>query len=89
MYFYNFFSINGPLMQWLTRRKVHLERAQLGITVSRISEYRVLVDMIRLPDRVFESAAQEMRVMEHDAIPHHPGLYLSENQVLRAISGEA
>ncbi|MFS7951345.1 putative transcription factor C2H2 family [Helianthus anomalus] len=66
--------------KWLTRRKVHLERAQLGITVSRISEYRVLVDMIRLPDRVFESAAQEMRVMEHDTIPHHPGLYLSENQ---------
>ncbi|KAI3802501.1 hypothetical protein L1987_30634 [Smallanthus sonchifolius] len=66
--------------KWLTRRKVHLERAQLGITVSRISEYGVLVDMIRLPDQVFESAAQEMRVMEHDAIPHHPGLYLSENQ---------
>ncbi|KAI7731223.1 hypothetical protein M8C21_021572 [Ambrosia artemisiifolia] len=65
---------------WLTRRKVHLERAQLGITVSRISEYRVLVDLIRLPDRVFESAAQEMRVMEHDTIPHHPGIYLSENQ---------
>ncbi|KAL8232239.1 hypothetical protein R6Q57_002017 [Mikania cordata] len=66
--------------KWLTRRKVHMERAQLGINMSRISEYGVLVDMIRLPDRIFESAGQEMRVMEHDAIPHHPGLYLSENQ---------
>lgn len=28
-------------MQWLTRRKVHLERAELGITMSRISEYGV------------------------------------------------
>lgn len=37
--------------------------------------------MIRLPDWVFESAAQEMRVMEQDATPHHQGLYLSENQV--------
>ncbi|XP_076913362.1 E3 ubiquitin-protein ligase SIS3-like [Bidens hawaiensis] len=66
--------------KWLARRKVHLERAQLGITVSRISEYRVLVDMIRLPDRVFENAAEEMRAMEHDTATHHPGLYLSENQ---------
>ncbi|XP_071733338.1 E3 ubiquitin-protein ligase SIS3-like [Rutidosis leptorrhynchoides] len=64
--------------KWLRRRKAHLERA--GIPVSGISEYGVLVDMIRLPDWVFESAAQEMRMMEHGANPHHPGLYLSENQ---------
>ncbi|GJZ05926.1 E3 ubiquitin protein ligase SIS3-like protein [Tanacetum coccineum] len=66
--------------KWLRRRKAHMERAQLGIPRSRISEYEVLVDMIRLPDWVFENAAQEMRNMEHDATPHHPGLYLSENQ---------
>nr|XP_043635644.1 E3 ubiquitin-protein ligase SIS3-like isoform X1 [Erigeron canadensis] len=66
--------------KWLRRRKAHRERAELGIPMSRISEYGVLVDMIRLPDWVFESAAQEMRAMEHDATPHHPGLYLSENQ---------
>nr|KAJ0206154.1 hypothetical protein LSAT_V11C500252590 [Lactuca sativa] len=38
---------------------------------------RVLVDMIRLPDWVFESVDQEMRVIEQDATPHHPGIYLS------------
>ncbi|PWA67561.1 zinc finger, RING/FYVE/PHD-type [Artemisia annua] len=66
--------------KWLRRRKAHIERAQHGIPMSGISEYGVLVDMIRLPDWVFESAAQEMRIMEHDATPHHQGLYLSENQ---------
>nr|GEW91294.1 E3 ubiquitin-protein ligase SIS3-like [Tanacetum cinerariifolium] len=66
--------------KWLQRRKAHMERAQLGIPRSRISEYGVLVDMIRLPDWVFENAAQEMRNMEHDATALHPGLYLSENQ---------
>nr|KAJ0218492.1 hypothetical protein LSAT_V11C300131490 [Lactuca sativa] len=39
---------------------------------------RVLVDMIRLPDWVFESVDQEMRVMEQDAISHHPRIYLSD-----------
>lgn len=42
---------------------------------------QVLVDMIRLPDRVFENVVQEIRAMEQDAVGHHPGLYLSENQV--------
>nr|KAJ0190009.1 hypothetical protein LSAT_V11C800426840 [Lactuca sativa] len=42
------------------------------------SGMRVLVDMIRLPDWVFESVDQEMRVMEQDATPHHPGIYLSD-----------
>ncbi|KAI3737308.1 hypothetical protein L2E82_27305 [Cichorium intybus] len=70
------YSIN----KWLIRRKAHMERAQQGIPISGISEYGVLVDMIRLPDWVFESAAQEMRIMEQDATPHHPGLYLSEAQ---------
>ncbi|CAI9267209.1 unnamed protein product [Lactuca saligna] len=70
------YSVN----KWLTRRKAHLERAQQGIPISGISEYGVLVDMIRLPDWVFESAAQEMRVMEQDATPHHPGIYLSDAQ---------
>ncbi|KAL4559707.1 hypothetical protein LXL04_031851 [Taraxacum kok-saghyz] len=70
------YSVN----KWLRRRKAHFERAQQGIPISGISEYGVLVDMIRLPDWVFESAAQEMRVMENDATPHHPGLYLSDAQ---------
>ncbi|KVH98203.1 Zinc finger, RING/FYVE/PHD-type [Cynara cardunculus var. scolymus] len=71
--------------KWLTRRKAHLQRAQQGIPISGISEYgvtsTVLVDMIRLPDWVFETAAQEMRAMEQDTTPHHPGLYLSSAQV--------
>ncbi|KAI3684527.1 hypothetical protein L6452_33751 [Arctium lappa] len=66
--------------KWLTRRKAHLQRAQQGIPISGISEYGVLVDMIRLPDWVFETAAQEMRAMEQDTTPHHPGLYLSSAQ---------
>ncbi|CAH1419191.1 unnamed protein product [Lactuca virosa] len=70
------YSVN----KWLTRRKAHLERAQQGIPISGVSEYGVLVDMIRLPDWVFESAAQEMTVMEQDATPHHPGIYLSDAQ---------
>ncbi|XP_023761809.1 uncharacterized protein LOC111910240 isoform X1 [Lactuca sativa] len=44
------------------------------------SRMRVLVDMILLPDWVFESAAQELRVMEQDATPHHPRIYLSDAQ---------
>ncbi|KAJ0755101.1 putative transcription factor C2H2 family [Helianthus annuus] len=61
---------------WLRRRQAHSLRAQQGIP---ISEYGVLVDMIRVPDWAFENAAgQEMRGMGHDAHSYHPGLYLTE-----------
>lgn len=65
------------MKKWLTRRKAHSLRAQ-GIP---ISESRVLVDMVRVPDWAFETAAgQEMRGMAQDAASYHPGLYLSEPQ---------
>ncbi|KAF5206915.1 E3 ubiquitin-protein ligase sis3 [Thalictrum thalictroides] len=63
--------------KWLTRREAHLQRAQQGIPVS---EYGVLVDMVRVPDWAFEAAGQEMRVMGQDAAVYHPGLYLTTAQ---------
>lgn len=62
--------------KWLTRRQAHLHRAQQGIP---ISEYGVLVDMIRVPDWTFEAAGQEMRGMGQDTA-YHPGLYLTTTQ---------
>ncbi|CAH1423337.1 unnamed protein product [Lactuca virosa] len=63
---------------WLRRRQAHSLRAQQGIP---LSEYGVLVDMIRVPDWAFETAAgQEMRGMGQDAASYHPGLYLTEPQ---------
>ncbi|KAH7685942.1 E3 ubiquitin-protein ligase SIS3 protein [Dioscorea alata] len=62
--------------KWLTRRQAHLQRAQQGIP---ISEYGVLVDMIRVPDWAFEAAGQEMRVMGQETT-YHPGLYLTATQ---------
>ncbi|KAF3645464.1 E3 ubiquitin-protein ligase SIS3 [Capsicum annuum] len=62
---------------WLARRQAHLLRAQQGIP---ISEFGVLVDMIRVPDWAFEAAGQEMRGMGQDATSYHPGLYLSHAQ---------
>ncbi|KAJ6800028.1 putative E3 ubiquitin-protein ligase SIS3 [Iris pallida] len=62
--------------KWLTRRQAHLQRAQHGIPVS---EYGVLVDMIRVPDWAFEAAGQEMRGLSQDTA-YHPGLYLSTTQ---------
>ncbi|KAL4584942.1 hypothetical protein LXL04_009555 [Taraxacum kok-saghyz] len=63
---------------WLRRRQAHALRAQQGIP---LSEYGVLVDMIRVPDFAFESAAgQELRGMGQDAASYHPGLYLTEPQ---------
>ncbi|KAK9049173.1 hypothetical protein SSX86_031860, partial [Deinandra increscens subsp. villosa] len=71
--------IAGTCMKkWLTRRQAHALRAQQGIPVS---EYGVLVDMVRVPDWAFETAAgQEMRGMGQDTA-YHPGLYLTEPQV--------
>ncbi|KAI9174677.1 hypothetical protein LWI28_021090 [Acer negundo] len=63
--------------KWLTRRQAHLLRAQQGIPVS---EYGVLVDMVRVPDWAFEAAGQEMRVIGQDATSYHPGLYLTTAQ---------
>ncbi|KAJ8753617.1 hypothetical protein K2173_022858 [Erythroxylum novogranatense] len=63
--------------KWLTRRQAHLLRAQQGIP---ISEYGVLVDMVRVPDWAFEAAGQEMRGMGQDATAYHPGLYLTPTQ---------
>ncbi|CAN6444535.1 unnamed protein product [Victoria cruziana] len=63
--------------QWLKRRQAHLQRAQQGIP---ISEYGVLVDMVRVPEWAFEAAGQELRGMGQDAAAYHPGLYLSTTQ---------
>lgn len=63
--------------KWFSRRQAHLLRAQQGIPVS---EYGVLVDMIRVPDWAFEAAGQEMRGMGQDAAAYHPGLYLTPTQ---------
>ncbi|KAJ4751606.1 E3 ubiquitin-protein ligase SIS3 [Rhynchospora pubera] len=62
--------------KWLTRRHAHLQRGQQGIP---ISEYGVLVDMIRVPDWAFEAAGQEMRGLGQDTA-YHPGLYLTPTQ---------
>ncbi|KAK4383220.1 E3 ubiquitin-protein ligase SIS3 [Sesamum angolense] len=63
--------------KWLTRRQAHLLRAQQGIPVS---EYGVLVDMVRVPDWAIEAAGQEMRGMGQDATAFQPGLYLTPAQ---------
>ncbi|KAI3825686.1 hypothetical protein L1987_07243 [Smallanthus sonchifolius] len=70
--------IAGTCMKkWLTRRQAHSLRAQQGIP---ISEYGVMIDMVRVPDWAFETAAgQEMRGMGQDTA-YHPGLYLTEPQ---------
>ncbi|PKA63869.1 E3 ubiquitin-protein ligase SIS3 [Apostasia shenzhenica] len=62
--------------KWLARRRTHLQRAQQGIP---ISEYGVLVDMVRVPDWAFEAAGQELRGMGQDTA-YHPGLYLTAAQ---------
>ncbi|CAA7402308.1 unnamed protein product [Spirodela intermedia] len=62
--------------KWLARRQAHFQRAQHGIP---ISEYGVLVDMIRVPDWAFEVAGQELRVMGQETA-YHPGLYLTATQ---------
>ncbi|CAA2999897.1 RING-finger ubiquitin ligase [Olea europaea subsp. europaea] len=63
--------------KWLTRRQAHQLRAQQGIP---ISEYGVLVDLIRVPDWAFEAAGQEMRGMGQDTAAYQPGLYLTAAQ---------
>ncbi|KAJ6765254.1 E3 UBIQUITIN-PROTEIN LIGASE SIS3 [Salix koriyanagi] len=63
--------------KWRVRRQAHHLRAQQGIP---ISEYGVLVDLIRVPDWAFEAAGQEMRGMGQDAAAYQPGLYLTPTQ---------
>ncbi|XP_058194581.1 E3 ubiquitin-protein ligase SIS3 [Rhododendron vialii] len=63
--------------KWLTRRQAHLLRAQQGIP---ISEYGVLVDMVRVPDWAFEAAGQELRVMGQEAAAYQFGIYLTPAQ---------
>ncbi|KAG2327947.1 hypothetical protein Bca52824_010675 [Brassica carinata] len=63
--------------KWLARRQVLLLRAQQGIP---ISEFGILVDMIRVPDWAFEAAGQEMRGINQDAATYHPGVYLTPAQ---------
>lgn len=63
--------------KWITRRQAHLLRAQQGIP---ISQFGVLVDMIRVPDWAFEAAGQEMRGMGQETAAYHPGLYLTPTQ---------
>lgn len=63
--------------KWLTRRQAHLRRVPHG---HRISAYRVLLNMIRQPDWVFENTGQEMRDIDQDNAPYNPATNLSEAQ---------
>ncbi|XP_051228039.1 E3 ubiquitin-protein ligase SIS3 [Lolium perenne] len=62
--------------KWLSRRHALQLRAQQGIP---ISEYGVVVDMIRVPDWAFEAVGLELRGMGQDTA-YHPGLYLTTAQ---------
>ncbi|KAG9449987.1 hypothetical protein H6P81_009952 [Aristolochia fimbriata] len=62
--------------KWRVRRSALLQRAQQGIP---ISEYGVLVDMVRVPNWAFEAAGQELRGIGQDTA-YHPGLYLTATQ---------
>lgn len=46
------------------------------------SLFQVLVDMIRVPDWTFEATGPEMRGMGQDAASYHPGIYMSQAQVM-------
>ncbi|KAE8767599.1 RING-H2 finger protein ATL5P [Hordeum vulgare] len=63
--------------KWLNRRHALQLRAEQGIPVS---EYEVLVDMIRVADWAFEAVGLELRGMGQDT-SYHPGLYLNTTQV--------
>ncbi|GFZ07813.1 similar to SUGAR-INSENSITIVE 3 [Actinidia rufa] len=63
--------------KWVSRRQAHLLRDPQGIP---ISEYGVLVDMVRVPEWAFEAAGQEMRGMGQEAAAFRPGLYLTPAQ---------
>lgn len=65
--------------KWLIRRQTHLQRASQG---SSVSEWQVLVDLIRVPDRSFENveAGQDMRGTGLETATYHPGLFLTQSQ---------
>ncbi|PIA40529.1 hypothetical protein AQUCO_02500320v1 [Aquilegia coerulea] len=67
----------NSVRKWMIRRKAHLHRAQQGIP---ISEFGVLVDIIRVPEWTFEAAALEMRGIAQDTTTYHPGFYLTTTQ---------
>uniref|UniRef100_A0A1J3IDJ6 E3 ubiquitin-protein ligase SIS3 n=1 Tax=Noccaea caerulescens TaxID=107243 RepID=A0A1J3IDJ6_NOCCA len=73
-----FFIACSCIGKWLMRRQAQLLRAQQGLP---ISEFGILVDMVRVPDWAFEAAGQEMTSMGQDAATtYHPGLYLTPPQ---------
>eukprot|EP00250_Pteridium_aquilinum_P012200 c20565_g2_i1 orf=462-1721(-) len=65
--------------KWLIRRQTHLQRASQG---SSISEWQVLVDLIRVPNQAFEGAetGQEVRGIGLETATYHPGLFLTQSQ---------
>lgn len=65
--------------KWLIRRQTHLQRASQGST---ISEWQVIVDLIRVPDRAIEGAeiGQEVRGVGLETATYHPGLFLTQSQ---------
>ncbi|MCO5598104.1 hypothetical protein L7F22_052195 [Adiantum nelumboides] len=65
--------------KWLIRRQTHLQRASEG---SAVSEWQVLVDLIRVPDRALEGieAGQDTRGVGLDTATYHPGLFLTQSQ---------
>ncbi|CAL0319989.1 unnamed protein product [Lupinus luteus] len=65
------------MRKWLARRQAHFLGSQQGIP---ISEYRVLLEMIQVPDWAFEAAGQETRAMDQDAAAYHPGVFLTPAQ---------
>ncbi|KAL3512873.1 hypothetical protein ACH5RR_025590 [Cinchona calisaya] len=86
-----FLIASMSIIKWWTRRKEHLLCAPQGIP---ISEFGVLVDMIRVPDQNSEAAGQEMREMGQQRsemgqqrremvegpAAYQPGLYLTPAQ---------
>nr|XP_043639577.1 E3 ubiquitin-protein ligase SIS3-like [Erigeron canadensis] len=54
--------------RWLIRRKAHLRLVRQG---TRVSGYRVLINMIRQPDWVYETPVHDMSVSDQDTNPHN------------------
>ncbi|KAK1407247.1 hypothetical protein QVD17_38861 [Tagetes erecta] len=63
--------------KWLMRRQAHVRHAQQG---TRVSEYMVLLNMIRQPDWVYEVAAHEARVFDQETNPYNTGVNVTEAQ---------
>lgn len=65
--------------KWLLRRQTHRQQASQGATVS---EWQVIVDLIRVPNFAFEGAevGQEVRGVGLETATYHPGLFLTPSQ---------